>query len=80
MSGDGRREKFANVDVIKSIGRRAAMRRAELGASVAAVAKQMGWSRQQLYKIEMGEVRITADRLLQLAGILEVPPGWFFEG
>ncbi len=44
------------------------------------LAKLLGVSYQQVQKYETGENQVSVSRLLQFAGILNVPPGYFYEG
>ena len=55
-------------------------RRLELGLSQQFLAGRTGISFQQIQKYEAGTNRISASRLFAFAGILDVLPGWFFEG
>lgn len=52
---------------------RAGVSQEELGAA-------LGVTYQQVQKYEYGVNRITASRLLRMAGVLGVDVGWFFEG
>lgn len=62
------------------VGKRVRIRRVLLGMSQTALANQLGVTFQQLQKNERGDNRIGASRLFQLATILDVPVGYFFEG
>lgn len=62
------------------VGVRVRIRRQALGLNQAGLAEQLGVTFQQLYKYERGESRIAAGRLFELACVLGVEPGWFFEG
>jgi len=44
------------------------------------LARQLGISFQQVQKYESGANRISASKLWQLCGVLDVTPGFFFEG
>jgi transcriptional regulator with XRE-family HTH domain len=44
------------------------------------LAKQLGISFQQVQKYESGANRISASKLWQLCDVLDVVPGYFFEG
>lgn len=61
------------------IGARIRQRRIELGLRQTDVARQLGISRVQFYKYEIGEARPTLDRLSALAKLFQVPILWFFE-
>ena len=60
------------------VGERLHARRVELGITQKALA--VGVTFQQIQKYEKGTNRISASRLYQFAAILDVDPGWFFEG
>lgn len=62
------------------VGAQIRIRRLTLGLNQAELAKQLGVTFQQIYKYERGESRIAAGRLFELACVLDVEPGWFFEG
>jgi transcriptional regulator with XRE-family HTH domain len=51
-----------------------------LGMSQEALGEALGLTFQQIQKYEKGQNRIGAGRLFQIARILEVPVGFFFEG
>ncbi len=55
------------------------MRRTTLGLSQGELARRVGLTFQQIQKYERGVNRIGASRLADFAGVLGVPPGWFFE-
>ncbi len=44
------------------------------------LARQLGISFQQVQKYESGANRISASKLWQLCDVLDVAPGYFFEG
>ena len=44
------------------------------------LARQLGISFQQVQKYESGANRISASKMWQLCGVLDVSPGFFFEG
>jgi transcriptional regulator with XRE-family HTH domain len=56
------------------------MRRMMLGLSQEKLAEPLGLTFQQVQKYEKGTNRIGSSRLVQIAGILQVPVAWFFEG
>jgi transcriptional regulator with XRE-family HTH domain len=64
----------------KHVGSRVRMRRNMLGLSQEKVADALGLAFQQLQKYEKGANRISASRLHQLAGVLQVPITFFYEG
>lgn len=65
------------VDV--HVGQRIRERRVLLGLSQETLAGGLGVSFQQVQKYERGTNRISASRLFELAGLLSVPVGYFFE-
>ena len=64
----------------KHVGARLRMRRLMVGMSQHELGHALGLTFQQLQKYEKGANRIGASRLHQLARILQVPVGFFFEG
>ncbi|MFW6027818.1 MAG: helix-turn-helix domain-containing protein [bacterium] len=62
------------------VGERVRIRRVSLGLSQQAVAGRLGLTFQQVQKYEKGKNRIGSSRLYQLAKLLNVDVGWFFEG
>jgi len=65
------------VDV--HVGSRLRLRRTLLGISQEELAARLGLAFQQVQKYETGANRVSASRLFQLAGALDVPVAWFFE-
>ena len=85
------KDKYDSPDIQKSlqstaehidnhVGQRLRLRRQELGQSQTAVADQLEVTFQQVQKYERGMNRISASRLHDLCGILNVPVEYFFEG
>ena len=64
----------------KYVGSRVRMRRLMLHMSQERLADQLGLTFQQVQKYEKGSNRISASRLQHTARVLEVSPGYFFEG
>ncbi len=62
------------------VGGRMRLRRIQLGLSQGALASKIGVSFQAVQKYESGDIRISASRLYVVAQVLEVSPGFFFEG
>jgi transcriptional regulator with XRE-family HTH domain len=56
------------------------LRRVQLGMSQGALANKVGVSFQAVQKYESGDIRISASRLYDVAQVLQVTPGFFFEG
>lgn len=66
------------VDV--TVGRRIRFRRWKLGITQAELAAEVGVRFQQIQKYETGSNRVSASRLFEIAQVLEVSIGFFFEG
>ena len=62
------------------IGSRLRAARKERGLTLHQVAAAIGTSPGQAQKYERAENAIICSRLHDLARVLQVPPGWFFEG
>jgi transcriptional regulator with XRE-family HTH domain len=62
------------------VGGRMRLRRIQLGLSQGALAGKIGVSFQAVQKYESGDIRISASRLYDVAQVLDVSPGFFFEG
>ncbi len=71
-------KRFGEVD--NHVGRRIRERRRELGLSLEKLGAALGVSYQQIQKYEIGINRVAAGRLWDMAKILEVDVGYFFEG
>lgn len=61
------------------VGKRIRLRRTILGMSQEKLADALGLTFQQVQKYEKGANRVGASRLFDLARVLEVPVGYFFE-
>jgi transcriptional regulator with XRE-family HTH domain len=68
------------IHIDNHVGQRLRQRRQELGLSQTAVADQLEVTFQQVQKYERGMNRISASRLHDLCGILNVPVEYFFDG
>jgi transcriptional regulator with XRE-family HTH domain len=76
-----RKSDFAQAgDINLYVGQRIKLRRDILGLTQKHLADECGISFQQIQKYESGETRITADRLFQLARVLDVPVSFLFSG
>ncbi len=64
----------------RHVGTRIRERRIMLGLSQQQLAVMIGVTYQQAHKYERGLNRISAGRLYDIAGVLNVPISWFFEG
>jgi len=62
------------------VGRRLKQARTLRRLSQTDVARKLDLSFQQIQKYEIGSNRVAASRLFDLAQILDVTPGYFFEG
>jgi transcriptional regulator with XRE-family HTH domain len=62
------------------IGLRLRARRREIGLSQEGLAERLGLTFQQVQKYEKGVNRVAAARLLAIAGALDVPVQYFYEG
>jgi len=67
-------------DTDRHVGTRIRERRIMLGLSQQQMADMIGVTYQQAHKYERGINRISAGRLFQIAQVLNVPIGFFFEG
>jgi transcriptional regulator with XRE-family HTH domain len=68
------------TDADRHVGQRIRERRVMLGLSQQQLAQLIGVTYQQAHKYERGLNRISAGRLFEIAQVLGVPIGWFFEG
>ena len=62
------------------VGKRIRHRRWMLGMTQQQLADQVGIKFQQIQKYETGMNRVSASRLYEISGVLEVPVAFFFEG
>jgi len=67
-------------DTDRYVGVRIRERRVMLGLSQQQMANLIGVTYQQAHKYERGINRISAGRLFEIAQVLRVPVGYFFEG
>ena len=67
-------------DVDLHLGRRLKRRRRILGLTQVQLSKLVGVRFQQIQKYECGANRMSAERLWQLAGALEISTDYFYEG
>lgn len=68
------------TDTDRHVGIRIRERRIMLGLSQQQLADMIGVTYQQAHKYERGINRISAGRLFEIAQVLTVPVGFFFEG
>ena len=79
MADDAKPDDAPNpIDVY--VGGRMRLRRVQLGLSQGALASRIGVSFQAVQKYESGDIRISASRLYDVAQVLQVTPGFFFDG
>lgn len=62
------------------VGRKIGQRRKEVGLSRRALGERIGIGLKQVNKYETAANRVSAGRLFDIAGVLGVPPTYFFEG
>ncbi len=62
------------------VGRQLRARRELRGLPQKELARQLGISFQQVQKYESGANRISASKMWQLCEVLDITPGYFFEG
>lgn len=62
------------------VGRQMRARRELRGLPQKELARQLGISFQQVQKYESGANRISASKMWQLCDVLDVEPGYFFDG
>lgn len=72
--------KKAPNPIDRHVGSRVRMRRMMLSMSQEKLGDALGLTFQQVQKYEKGANRIGASRLQNIAGILQVPVSFFFEG
>lgn len=68
------------TDTDRYVGSRIRERRVLMGLSQQQMAELIGVTYQQAHKYERGINRISAGRLFEIAQVLEVPVGYFYEG
>jgi transcriptional regulator with XRE-family HTH domain len=71
---------MADCAVNLEVGAKLRQRRKLLALSQSNLAAATGVTHQQIQKYETGIATITAGRLQQMAKVLNVPVGYFFEG
>lgn len=78
LKGPGRSPLRKANAVDAHVGARLKLRRTIVGISQEELAARIGVTFQQVQKYENGANRVSASRLHQVAGILQVPVAWFF--
>jgi transcriptional regulator with XRE-family HTH domain len=63
----------------RRIGQRIRLRRLNLGMSQESLARALGLTFQQVQKYELGTNRVSAGRLGEIAGVLQVPAAFFYD-
>ncbi len=71
---------FVPHPVDTHVGRRMRQQRELRGLTQVELARQLGLSFQQVQKYETGANRISASKMWQLCEVLDMTPGYFFEG
>ncbi len=71
---------FVPHPVDTHVGRRMRQQRELRGLTQVELARQLGLSFQQVQKYESGANRISASKMWQLCEVLDMTPGYFFEG
>jgi transcriptional regulator with XRE-family HTH domain len=66
--------------VDRHVGRQLRLARELAGLTQSEIGRALEMSFQVIQKYEQGEIRISASRLFQLAGLLRKSPDYFFEG
>lgn len=64
----------------RHVGARLRLRRNEVGLSQDQLGKATGLTFQQIQKYERGTNRVSASKLYHIAKLLDVVPGYFYEG
>ena len=77
--GGSRADEVGPAPIDGWIGSRIRFLRNQQGYRAVDLAERIGITRQQLEKYEKGETRIHASRLWDIAVMMEVSPGWFFQ-
>jgi len=61
----------------EKIGHRIQLRRKELKMTAASLSEHIGLSQQQVSRYERGLNKISIEHLINIAGVLDTPIGWF---
>jgi transcriptional regulator with XRE-family HTH domain len=75
-----RRSSERTQDIDRHVGARIRERRIMLGLTQQQLADLIGVTYQQAHKYERGINRVSAGRLFEIAQVLSVPVGYFFDG
>jgi transcriptional regulator with XRE-family HTH domain len=75
-----RRSLGRTQDIDRHVGARVRERRIMLGLTQQQLADLIGVTYQQAHKYERGINRVSAGRLYEIASVLSVPVGYFFDG
>jgi transcriptional regulator with XRE-family HTH domain len=70
----------STADIDDHVGMRIRERRIMLGLTQQQLAEMIGVTYQQAHKYERGINRVSAGRLFEVARVLSVPVGYFYEG
>ncbi len=71
---------LTTAEIERYVGQRIRERRTMLGLTQQQLAEKLGITYQQAHKYERGINRVSAGRLYELASVLNVDVGFFFEG
>lgn len=80
VAASARRSTSRTQDVDRHVGARIRERRIMLGLTQQQLADLIGVTYQQAHKYERGINRVSAGRLFEVAQVLSVPVGYFFDG
>lgn len=71
---------ISRADVARHMGRRVLARRNEAELSTDDLAHSIGRSAEYVTAVEEGRASLSAEDIVALCELLEVPPSWFFDG
>lgn len=71
---------LTTAEIERHVGQKIRERRTMLGLTQQQLAEKLGITYQQAHKYERGINRVSAGRLYELASVLNVDVGFFFEG
>lgn len=72
-------KEIRNTDLDSHVGARIRLRRTMLGLSQEKLGEAIGLTFQQIQKYERGANRVSASRLFDIAKVLDVPIGFFYD-
>src|ERR1700733_9102277 len=80
ITTDSNRTTGRTQEIDRNVGARVRERRIMLGLTQQQLADLIGVTYQQAHKYERGINRVSAGRLYEIAQVLSVPVGYFFDG